>query len=49
MREKRTDEISISEQYADHEIGRELKAMSAWLDDQSVTLDHIVTHISTTP
>lgn len=28
MREKRTIQISIFEQYAEHEIGRELKAMS---------------------
>ena len=38
MREKRTDQISIFEAYADHEIGRELKAMSDRLDDQPVIL-----------
>lgn len=32
MREKRTLQRSIFEQYAEHEIGWELKAMSDWLD-----------------
>ena len=32
MREKRTVQRSIFEAYAEHEIGRELKAMSDWLD-----------------
>lgn len=32
MREKRTVQASIFEAYAEHEIGRELKAMSDWLD-----------------
>ena len=33
MREKRTIQSSIFEHYAEHEIGRELKAMSDWLDE----------------
>ena len=32
MRENRTVQASIFEQYAEHEIGLESKAMSDWLD-----------------
>jgi len=32
MREKHSIHRSIFEHYAEHEIGRELKAMSDWLD-----------------
>jgi len=41
MREKRTIQSSIFEQYAEHEIGRELKAMSNWLDHQPELLDWV--------
>jgi IS5 family transposase len=33
MRQQRTIQASIFDLYAGHEIGRELKAMSAWLDE----------------
>lgn len=45
MREKRTDQISIFEQYADHEIGRELQAMSVWLDSHPEVLDWVAEDI----
>ena len=33
MRQERTVQVSLFDLFAGHEIGRELKAMSAWLDD----------------
>ena len=39
MREKRTVQVSILERYAEHETGRELKAMSDWLDENMDLLD----------
>src|ERR1700674_6141659 len=33
MRQERTVQASIFDLFAGHEIGRELKAMSQWLDD----------------
>src|ERR1700741_3710582 len=33
MRQQRTVQASIFDLFADHEIGRELKAMSQWLDE----------------
>ena len=33
MRQERTVRASLFDLFARHEIGRELKAMSAWLDD----------------
>ena len=41
MREKRTVQASIFEAYAKHEIGRELKAMSDWLDENTDLLDWV--------
>ena len=41
MREKRTVQCSIFEAYAEHEIGRELKAMSDWLDRHLDLLDWV--------
>jgi IS5 family transposase len=41
MREKRTIQGSIFERYAEHEIGRELEAMSAWLDHHPELLDWV--------
>ena len=41
MREKRTVQPSIFDRYAKHEIGRELEAMSAWLDDNPQVLDWV--------
>ena len=35
MRQERTVQASIFDLFAGHEIGRELKAMSAWLDDHT--------------
>ncbi len=32
MRTKRTSQVSIFDQFAQHEIGRELAGMSGWLD-----------------
>ena len=34
MRQERTVQASLFDFFADHEIGRELKAMSQWLDGQ---------------
>src|SRR5271170_5643655 len=33
MRQERTIQASLMDLYAEHEIGRELKAMSRWLDE----------------
>lgn len=41
MRQKRTVQGSIFDLYAEHEIGRELKAMSDWLDGHPEILDWI--------
>ncbi len=41
MREKRTIQSSIFEQYAEQEIGHELKAMSDWLDRHPELLDWV--------
>ena len=41
MREKRTVQVSIFEHYAEHEIGQELKSMSAWLDKNIDLLDRV--------
>ena len=38
MRPERTVQASIFDLFAGHEIGRELKAMSAWLDDHRALL-----------
>ncbi len=38
MRQERTVQGSIFDRFAGHEIGRELKAMSAWLDDHRALL-----------
>ncbi len=45
MREKRTIQASIFEGYAEHEIGRELKAMSDWLDTQLDLLDWVAADV----
>jgi IS5 family transposase len=45
MREKRTVQASIFEGYAEHEIGQELKAMSAWLDGQLDLLDWVAADV----
>ncbi len=45
MREKRTVQSSIFEAYAEHEIGRELKAMSDWLDQQLDLLDWVAADV----
>lgn len=41
MRSKRTSQVSIFDQFAQHEIGRELAAMSLWLDQHPVVLDSV--------
>ena len=38
MRQERTVQASIFDVFAGHEIGRELKAMSAWLDEHRALL-----------
>ena len=45
MREKRTVQGSIFEAYAEHEIGRELKAMSDWLDQHLDLLDWVAADV----
>jgi transposase, IS5 family len=45
MREKRTIQASIFEGYAEHEIGRELKAMSDWLDQNIDLLDWVAADV----
>jgi len=49
MRDKRTIQCSIFEQYAKHEIGRELQAMSDWLDLQPELLDWVDIDLRTRP
>jgi len=49
MREKCTIQRSIFEQYAEHEIGRELEAMSDWLDLQPELLDWVGIDLRTHP
>ena len=46
MREKHTVQRSIFEHYAEHEIGRELKAISDWLDQHMDLLDRVATDIN---
>jgi len=45
MREKRTVQSSIFEHYAEHEIGRELKAISDWLDQNIDLLDWVAADV----
>jgi IS5 family transposase len=45
MREKRTVQSNIFEHYAEHEIGRELKAMSDWLDQNVDLLDWVAADV----
>jgi len=45
MRAKRTHQMSIYEAFSKHEIGRELKAVSDWLDAHLDTLDWISTDV----
>jgi hypothetical protein len=41
MRQERTVQASIFDLYSGHEIGRELKAMSRWLDDYPVPVEQV--------
>ena len=41
MRTKRTSQVSIFDQFAQHDIGRELAGMSAWLDAHLKVLDWV--------
>ena len=41
MRQERTVQASIFNLFADHEIGRELKAMSQWLDEHRELLGSV--------
>ena len=45
MRQKRTVQSSIFERYVEHEIGSELQAMSAWLDDHPEMFEWIATDL----
>jgi len=45
MREKRTVQSSIFEMYPEHEVGHELKSMSAWLDQNLDLLELVRTDI----
>ena len=45
MREKRTVQARLFEAYAEHEIGRELKAMSDWLDQNIDLLDWVAADV----
>ena len=42
MRQKRTAQASIYEHFADHALGRELRAMSDWLDEHREVLDPVM-------
>ena len=41
MRQKRTPQMSLHEVFAEHDIGRELKAMSQWLDEHREVLEWV--------
>ena len=41
MRKKRTVQMSIFDLYSEHEIGKELKAISDYLDDHPEFLDWV--------
>ena len=41
MRKKRTDQVSIFDQFSNHDIGKELKAMSKQLDQHREMLDWV--------
>ncbi len=45
MREKRTVQSSIFELYAEHEIGKELKGMSEWLDENPDLVDWVAADV----
>lgn len=45
MRTKRTTQISIFDRFAEHEIGRELAALSRWLDDHPEVLDGVASDL----
>jgi transposase, IS5 family len=45
MRQERTVQASIFDRFAEHEIGRELKAMSNWLDDHRELLGLVTTDL----
>ncbi|MCL4748411.1 MAG: ISNCY family transposase [Burkholderiaceae bacterium] len=42
MRQKRTAQASIYELFADHDLGRELESMSAWLDGHRSVLTRVM-------
>lgn len=47
MRTKRTSQISIFDQFAAHDIGRELAGMSAWLDGHVEMLEWVANDLGT--
>src|SRR3990172_10062279 len=46
MRKKHTVQRSIFERYAEHDIGRELNAMSTWLDQNKEVLDRVAADLN---
>ena len=46
MRQERTIQASIFDLFAEHEIGRELKAMSRWLDEHRELLGLVAKELS---
>ena len=45
MRQQRLIESNISDNYAEHEIGEELKRMSDWLDNHPEILDWVTSDL----
>ena len=45
MRQERTVQASLFDLFADHEIGRELKAMSQWLDEHRELIGLAAEHL----
>lgn len=45
MRQERTVQASLSDVFAGHEIGRELKAMSHWLDEHGEVLGLVASDV----
>lgn len=46
MRKKHTVQRSIFDRYVEHDIGRELNAMSTWLDDNMDVLDGVAADLN---
>ena len=46
MRQKRTVQVSIYEQFSDHALGQELRTMSEWLDAHRAVLTRVFNDLS---